>query len=94
MNQYIELLSRLRKQKEKIKDLSELIFRVSFNKDRIRLLSSIVEALEKSDGILEFEWLNNSNQRKKSKRKGLKIIGQFKYKLDSPERVLTVHKKL
>lgn len=94
MNEYIELISRLRKQKDKIKSLPDLIFKVSFNRHRIPMLRAVVRLLEENEGIENLEWFDNPEQKKVSKVKGRKIVGQFRYRLTSPDRVLTVSKKL
>lgn len=93
MSTYIDLIKRLRKQKRKIKDLPELIFRISFNKNRMILLKRIVELLEVDKGINDFEWMDSPEQRKHCQQKNRKILGQFRYQLDSPHRVFTVLKK-
>lgn len=93
MNEYADLIRRLKKQKRKIKDLSELISKVSLHAHRMALLREIVNLLEVNEGVINFEWLDSPEQRKESKVKGKRIIGQFRYQLESPRRVLTVYKK-
>lgn len=93
MNNYTKLLSKLNEHKSKVKDLPELISKVSFNRNRISLLQNITNFLEMNEDVLDFEWLENQDQKDSAKKKGRKIVAQFRYKVSSPHRCLTIYKK-
>lgn len=95
MSTYNVLIKRLNRQKEKIKDLNGLILKLSLNKERKILLNRILTLLETDGGIQDFEWINDPKQKKETQKrnKNLKIMGQFRYRVDSPFRVFTIFKR-
>lgn len=93
MTEYIKLLSELNKHKDKIKDLPDLIWKLSFNSNRIGLLRHVVDFLNRNLDTQDFRWLDNSEQKKSADEPNRIILAQFAYRVKNPARVLTVYRK-
>lgn len=92
--EYSSLIVELSNHKAKLADLPELISKITFTKNRIKLLQSITRFLKENNDIENFKWLDSSKLKKKwvKKDKG-EVLAQFSYKISNPHRCLTIYRK-
>lgn len=85
---YANLIKRLLKHKDRVKDFHRVVFKISFHRYRQSLLSRLVELLETNTAAGDVEWIDKLEKRKVPK--GYIIGGQFRFVIDRPVQVLTV----